>query len=68
VQEDEAARRMLEPALAAARYELGSKIITLALILLSVTILSNRLWLFWGGITLGAIGVLAAFDGYLLFF
>jgi hypothetical protein len=67
-QEDELARRTLEPQRAAARYELGSKIITLALILLSVTILSNRTWLFWGGVMLGALGMLTAFDGYLLFF
>jgi hypothetical protein len=42
--------------------------ITLALILLSVTILSGRDWLFWAGAGLGAIGLLAAFDGYFLFF
>jgi len=67
-QEDELARRTLEPMRAAFRYELGSKILTLALILLSVTILSNRPWLFWGGVMLGAVGMLTAFDGYLLFF
>lgn len=58
----------IEPEHAVFRYELGSKLITLALILLSVTILSNKRWLFVGGILLGTIGILVAFDGYLLFF
>lgn len=64
--EEAALRKMSEPERAATRYELGSKILTLALILLSVTILSNRTWLFWGGLALGSVGMLVAFDGYLL--
>ncbi len=67
-QEDVQSRKALEPSRAAVRYELGSKLITLALILLSVTILSSKRWLLWAGVLLGAIGLLVAFDGYLLFF
>jgi hypothetical protein len=67
-EDDHAMRQKREPEKAVFRYDLGSKLITLALILLSVTILSNRRWLFWGGVVLGAFGVLVAFDGYFLFF
>jgi hypothetical protein len=67
-QEDVSQRRTVEPARAVVRYDLGTKLMTLALILLSVTILSNKTWLFWGGVALGAIGMLVAFDGFLLFF
>ncbi len=66
--EDESERRTVEPARAVVRYDLGSKLMTLALILLSVTILSNKSWLFWAGAALGSIGMLVAFDGYFLFF
>ena len=67
-QEDVQRRRAEEPSLAVFRYELGSKLITLALILLSVTILSSKRWLLWAGVALGSIGLLVAFDGYFLFF
>ena len=67
-QEDVQRRRAEEPSRAVFRYELGSKLITLALILLSVTILSSKRWLLWAGVTLGSIGLLVAFDGYFLFF
>jgi Domain of unknown function (DUF4337) len=67
-EEDLSVRKTAEPALAVGRYDLGSKLMTLALILLSVTILSNKSWLFWAGSALGAIGMLVAFDGYFLFF
>jgi hypothetical protein len=67
-QEDVQQRRAIEPAAASVRYELGSKLITLALILLSVTILSSKRWLLWAGVTLGGIGLLVALDGYLLLF
>lgn len=66
-QEDVQQRRSVEPARSAVRYELGGKLITLALILLSVTILSGKRWLLWAGIALGALGLCTAFDGYLLF-
>lgn len=65
--EDVSRRDAEEPALAVFRYELGSKLITLALILLSVTILSSKRWLLWCGIALGAVGLLVALDGYFLF-
>jgi ATP/maltotriose-dependent transcriptional regulator MalT len=65
-QEDVERRRSLEPSRSVIRYELGSKLITLALILLSVTILSGKRWLLWAGIALGATGLLIAFDGYFL--
>ena len=65
--EDVSLRAAIEPERSVTRYELGAKLITLALILLSVTILSNKRWLLWAGIALGAVGVLVAFDGYFLF-
>jgi hypothetical protein len=65
--EDVSRRQAIEPARSVSRYELGSKLITLALILLSVTILSNKEWLLWAGIWLGVIGLLVALDGYFLF-
>ena len=65
-QEDVQQRRSVEPSRAVFRYELGGKLITLALILLSVTILSSKRWLLWAGIALGSIGLLVAFDGYFL--
>lgn len=64
--EDVSKRRAVEPGRSVERYEFGSKLITLALILLSVTILSNKRWLLWAGIALGSIGLLIAFDGYFL--
>ncbi len=67
-QEDVQQRRSVEPSQAAFRYELGGKLITLALILLSVTILSSKRWLLWAGVALGSIGLFVAFDGYFLFF
>ena len=60
--------KIVEPAGAVLRYDLATKLITLALILLSVTILSNREWLFWCGVWLAVIGVLIGFDGYVAFF
>jgi hypothetical protein len=65
--EDLSQRRAFEPARSARRYDLGGKLITLALILLSVTILSNKQWLLFAGIALGALGLLVALDGYFLF-
>jgi len=66
-QEDVQQRGAVEPARSAFRYELGGKLITLALILLSVTILSNKRYLLWVGVALGAVGLLVALDGYFLF-
>src|SRR5215470_4289093 len=67
-QEDVQQRGAVEPARSAFRYELGGKLITLALILLSVTILSNKRYLLWAGVALGTIGLLVALDGYFLLF
>jgi len=66
-QEDVQQRAAIEPARSAFRYELGGKLITLALILLSVTILSNKRYLFWAGVALGSLGLAMALDGYFLF-
>jgi hypothetical protein len=66
--QDVKTREAWEPTKSVVRYELGGKLITLALILLSVTILANRVELFWGGVILGSIGLLISFDGYFLFF
>ena len=65
--EDVRARAAIEPARSATRYDLGTKIITLALILLSVAILSSNEWLLACGIALGVSGVLVALDGWFLF-
>jgi len=67
-QEDVQQRASIEPSRGAYRYELGGKLITLALILLSVTILSSKRYLLWAGVALGAIGLLVALDAYFLFF
>lgn len=64
--EDLQIRARYEPERAYMRYDLASKIITLALILLSVTILAGRYWLLIVGIILGGVGVLVGVDGYLL--
>jgi hypothetical protein len=66
-QEDVSQRAAAEPGLAVTRYELGGKLITLALILLSVTILSSKRYLLWAGVTLGSIGLLVTLNGYFLF-
>ena len=66
--EDAAERGRIEPTRAVSRYDLATKLITLALILLSVTILSNRAWLFIAGLVLGTFGILLAFNAYLLLF
>jgi hypothetical protein len=67
VQEDVQQRAAIEPSRSAFRYELGGKLITLALILLSVTILSSKRYLLVAGVALGSIGLLVALDGYFFF-
>src|SRR5258708_3405629 len=67
-QEDVSHRAAIEPARAVFRYELGSKLITLALILLSVTILSSKRYLLSVRVTLGSIRLAVALNGYFLFF
>jgi hypothetical protein len=66
-QDEVSQRAASEPLRAVVRYELGSKLITLALILLSVTILSNRRYLLWAGVALGSVGLAVALDAYVLF-
>ena len=68
LEEAEAASRRegVEPEHAVEVYEIAEKLLTLALILLSVTLLSGKRWLLWLGLALGSIGLLVAFDGYLL--
>ena len=47
-----------------ARYDLGARVLTLALVLLSVTLLANRSYLFWVGIGVAAVGAAIAVNGY----
>ena len=49
-----------------ARYDLGSRVLTLALVLLSVTLLANRNYLFWVGIGVASVGGAIAINGYFL--
>jgi hypothetical protein len=65
--EDVSQRAAVEPERAVFRYELGGKLITLALILLSVTILSSKKYLLWIGVGLGGVGLAVALDAYFLF-
>jgi hypothetical protein len=65
--EDVSQRAAVEPERAVFRYELGGKLITLALILLSVTILSSKKYLLWVGVALGGVGLAVALDAYFLF-
>ena len=66
-QEDISQRAAQEPGRAVFWYELGAKLITLALILLSVTILSSKRYLLWAGVLLGSMGLAVALNGYFLF-
>jgi hypothetical protein len=66
--EDVNLRGRIEPGRAVARYDVSTKLITLALILLSVTILVNKRWLLYVGMGLGFLGIIAALDGWLLLF
>ncbi len=49
-----------------ARYDLGSRVLTLALVLLSVTLLANRNYLFWVGLGVAGVGGAIAINGYFL--
>lgn len=48
------------------RYDLGARVLTLALVLLSVTLLANRRFLFWVGLGVSAAGAAIAVNGYFL--
>jgi hypothetical protein len=47
-----------------ARYDLGARVLTLAIVLLSVTLLANRRYLFWIGIGVASLGAAIALQGY----
>jgi hypothetical protein len=49
------------------RYDMGTRVRTLALVLVSVTILANRSVLFWIGSFIAAIGAFIAIGGYFAF-
>jgi hypothetical protein len=49
-------------------YDLGTRVLTLAVVLLSVTLLANRPWLFWVGLGVAAVGAGIAVYGYFALF
>jgi Domain of unknown function (DUF4337) len=48
-------------------YDMGTRILTLAVILFSVTLLANKPKLFWAGVGLAFFGAFVAVNGYFLF-
>jgi hypothetical protein len=50
------------------RYDMGTRVLTLAVVLLSVTLLANRRALFWVGAAVALIGAAICVDGYFLLF
>lgn len=48
------------------RYDMGTQVLTLALVVISVTLLANRTWLFWLGLLIATIGAAIAVDGYFM--
>jgi len=48
-------------------YDMGTRVLTLAVVLLSVTLLANRAYLFWIGISVALVGAAIAVNGYFLF-
>lgn len=48
------------------RYDVGMRVLTLAVVLLSVTILANREYLFWIGSMIALAGAIVAVSGYFL--
>jgi hypothetical protein len=48
------------------RYDMGTRVLTLALVILSVTLLANQERLFWIGVGLAFIGASIAVSGYFL--
>lgn len=51
-----------------ARYDMGTRILTLAVVLLSVTLLANRAYLFWVAAAVAVVGAAFAINGYFLLF
>ena len=46
------------------RYDMGIRTLTLALVLISVTLLVDRMYLFWFGLAVAAIGAVLGMTGY----
>lgn len=51
-----------------ARYDMGTRVLTLAVVLLSVTLLANRRALFWVSTAIAFVGAAIATNGYFLLF
>ncbi|MEI8255704.1 MAG: DUF4337 family protein [Deltaproteobacteria bacterium] len=49
------------------RYDMGTRVLTLAVVLLSVTLLANRRGLFWVALAIAFTGAAFAIDGYFMF-
>jgi hypothetical protein len=50
------------------QYEMGTRILTLAVIVFSITLLTNKPALFWAGVSMAFFGAAVAVNGYFLFF
>jgi hypothetical protein len=50
------------------QYEMGTRILTLAVIVFSITLLTNKSALFWAGVAMAFVGAAVAMNGYFLFF
>lgn len=62
----EAARRTAHIERKIDRYDMGTRVLTLALVILSVTLLANQERLFWGAVVLAFFGAGIAVSGYFL--
>jgi hypothetical protein len=49
------------------QYDMGTRILTLAVIVFSITLLANKPRMFWAGVALAFFGALIAMNGYFLF-
>ena len=49
------------------RYDMGTRVLTLAVVLLSVTLLANRRFLFWVAVATALVGAVIAVAGYFAF-
>jgi hypothetical protein len=50
------------------KYEMGTRILTLAVIVFSITLLTNKPALYWAGVATAFFGALVAINGYFLWF
>jgi hypothetical protein len=62
-----AQRRSAEINRSVDRYDMGVRVLTLAVVLLSVTLLANRAYLFWVGVGIALLGAAIAVNGYFVF-